>query len=107
MLFARDEQVSVMMRCGSMIENPILQDANDDQTGMPLSLEDLLADEQANMLSDYLSLSIVPLGEDTRISVTTTDTEPTIYSSILYGVPSLDLQMLVLDAQTINSDSDS
>lgn len=106
MLFARDEQVSVMMRYGSMIENPI-QDANDDQAGMPLSLEDLLADEQANMLSDYLSLSIMPLGEDTRISVTTTDTEPTTYSSILYGVASLDLQMLELDAQTIISDSDS
>lgn len=107
MLFARDEQVSVMMRYGSMIENPIPQDANDDQAGMPLSLEDLLADEQANMLSDYLSLSIMPLGEDTRISVTTTDAEPTTYSSILYGVASLDLQMLELDAQTIISDSDS
>jgi len=68
-----------------------------------LSLQDLLIDEKANVLSEYLSLSITNLGADTQVSVTTTDVVPTTYSSIFYGVSAMDLQSLVGDAQ-INND---
>ena len=85
-----------------MIENQTQQNANDTQEKETLSLEDLLVDEKANMLSEYLSLSITNLGEDTQVSVTTTDTEPVTYSSIFYGVASLNLQMLISDVQSDN-----
>ena len=65
-----------------------------------LSLQDLLIDEKANVLSEYLSLSITNLGPDTQVSVTTTDAMPTTYTSILYGVSAIDLQTLVGDGQS-------
>ena len=67
-----------------------------------LSLQDLLIDEKANVLSEYLSLSITNLGADTQVSVTTTDAVPTTYSSIFYGVSAVDLQSLVGDVHNNN-----
>ncbi|MCK5120779.1 MAG: type I secretion C-terminal target domain-containing protein [Methylococcales bacterium] len=60
-----------------------------------LNLQDLLVDEQTDVLSEYLSLSIESLGEDTKVSVTTVEDNPTTYSSILSGVAVVDLQYLV------------
>ena len=78
------------------------QDSHDDQGKESLSLQDLLIDEQANLLSEYLSLSITNLGTDTQVSVTTTDAVPTTYSSIFYGVSAMDLQSLVGNVQNTN-----
>ena len=51
-----------------------------------LNLQDLLIDEQTNVLSEYLSLSIENLGEDTKITFTTIEDHPITYSSTLSGV---------------------
>ena len=60
-----------------------------------LNLQDLLVDEQTDGLSDYLSLSIENLGEDTIVSVTTVEDNPITYSATLNGVSFTDLQYLV------------
>jgi len=59
-----------------------------------LNLHDLLVDDQADVLSEYLSLSIETLGEDTKVSVTTVEENPITYSSTLSGVSFTDLQYL-------------
>ncbi|MFA5984394.1 MAG: hypothetical protein WC782_10300 [Methylococcaceae bacterium] len=64
-----------------------------------LTLEDLLAAGKANSLTEYLVLSITSLGADTHVSVRTICAKPTIYSAIFYGVPTIDLQALVLGTQ--------
>lgn len=60
-----------------------------------LNLQDLLIDEQADELSEYLSLSIENLGENTKVSVTTVEDNPITYSSTLDGVSFADLQYLI------------
>ncbi|MCF6250594.1 MAG: type I secretion C-terminal target domain-containing protein [Methylococcaceae bacterium] len=60
-----------------------------------LNLQDLLIDEKADGLSEYLSLSIENLGENTRVSVTTVEDNPVTYSSTLNGVLFSDLQQLI------------
>lgn len=60
-----------------------------------LNLQDLLIDEQSDMLSEYLSLSIENLGADTKVSVTTVEDNPTTYSSTISGVSFTDLQYLI------------
>ena len=70
-----------------------------------LNLQDLLIDEQKDELSDYLSLSIESLGEDTRVSLTTVEDNPITYSSTLSGVSFTDLQYLV-DSGNIDSVSE-
>lgn len=60
-----------------------------------LNLQDLLLDEQANEISDYLSLNIENIGEDTRVSITTVEESPVTYSTTLCGVSLSDLQYLV------------
>lgn len=84
-----------------MIENQTQQytDAQEEET---LSLNDLLIDEKANILSEYLSLSITDLGEDTQVSVTTTGAEPATYTSVFYGVTSPDLHALIFDVHSDN-----
>lgn len=59
-----------------------------------LNLKDLLIDEKGDELSEYLSLSIENLGEDTRVTVTTVEECPTTYSSILSGESFINLQYL-------------
>ena len=51
-----------------------------------LNLQDLLIDEQAHVLSDYLSLSIENMGEDTKVTFTTIEDNPIKYSTTLSGV---------------------
>ena len=63
-----------------------------------LNLTDLLDDEKADELSDYLALSIENLGNDTKVSVTTIEDNPTTYSSTLNGVSFTDLQGLLDDS---------
>ena len=65
-----------------------------------LNLHDLLIDEQTDGLSDYVSLSIESLGEDTKVSVTTVEENPTTYSSTISGVSFTDLQYLVDSGNT-------
>lgn len=60
-----------------------------------LNLHDLLVDEKADELSKYLSLSIENLGDDTKITVTTVETTPVMYSTTLSGVSFSNLQSLV------------
>lgn len=75
-----------------------------DQDTESLNLQDLLADEKANNLSDYLSFSISSVGEDAKVSFTTTDAIPTTYSSILYGVSATEVHSLLADAQNLSLD---
>jgi hypothetical protein len=65
-----------------------------------LSLNDLLIDAETDALSDYLALSISRDGADARISVTTTDADPTTYSSVFAGIQEIDLQTLLANLQT-------
>ena len=60
-----------------------------------LNLHDLLIDEQADILTDYLSVSIENIGTDTKVSVTTVEDTPNTYSSTLSGVSFTDLQYLI------------
>lgn len=60
-----------------------------------LSLQDLLVDEKEDELSEYLSLSIENLGNDTLVTVTTVEDSPITYSTTLNGVSISSLQYLV------------
>ncbi len=64
-----------------------------------LSLHDLLIDAEADILSEYLALSISHDGIDARISVTTTGADPTTYSSVFSGIQEIDLQSLLANLQ--------
>lgn len=60
-----------------------------------LNLHDLLVDEKADELSEYLSLSIENLGEDTLVTVTTVENTPTTYSTTISGISISSLQYVV------------
>jgi len=60
-----------------------------------LNLQDLLVDESNDVLSEYLSVSIESLGDSTKVSVTTVEDQPAIYSATLVGVTVTDLQCLI------------
>jgi hypothetical protein len=76
------------------------QEAHSTQPQETLSLQDLLIDAESDALSDYLALSISLDGQDAKISVTTTDADPTTYSSVLSGIQEVDLQTLLASLQT-------
>lgn len=59
-----------------------------------LSLQDLLDDQQEDILSEYVSLSLTNQGENTQVSVTTVEDSPTTYLGTLWGVSLTDLQLL-------------
>jgi hypothetical protein len=80
------------------------QPDNTSQNAESLSLQDLLADEKANVLSDYLSVSISSVGADAKVSFTTTDAVPVTYSSILYGVSATERHSLLADTHNLSSD---
>ena len=63
-----------------------------------LDLFDLLDDEQADVLSEYLTVSITNDGENTKVTVTTTEEAPTAYSSVFLGVTAHSLQSLIPDS---------
>lgn len=68
-----------------------------------LNLQDLLVNQQGEGLSDYLSLSIENLGENTKVTVTTVEVNPITYSSTLCGVSFNDLQYLPgMDVDLVN-----
>jgi len=60
-----------------------------------LNLHDLLVDEKADELSEYLSLSIENLGDDTLVTVTTVESTPVTYSTTISGVSISNLQYMV------------
>lgn len=60
-----------------------------------LSLQDLLVDEGNDAFSEYVSISIEPLTEGTKVSVTTVEEQPAIYTATLTGVTLTDLHCLV------------
>lgn len=62
-----------------------------------LSLEDLLTTEQSDELTEYLALSITPIGTDTQVSITTVDVHPITYSMILHGISAADFPALMGD----------
>lgn len=62
-----------------------------------LNLHDLLTDEHSDVLSEYLTVSVTNDGQDTRLTVATTEESPTAYSSVFYGVAADDLQTLLID----------
>jgi len=64
-----------------------------------LDLQDLLIDEQTDVLTEYLSLSIENIGSDTKVSVTTVEDIPTTYSSMLSGVSVTDLNDLMAGSE--------
>ena len=67
----------------------------DDKSGNTLNLQDLLVDDDADLLSDYLSVSIESLTEGTKVSVTTVEDTPTIYTATLSSVSVTDLHYLI------------
>ncbi len=76
-----------------------MNDETENKQEEVLNLHDLLVDSQTDELSDYLSLSIENLGNDTKVSVTTVEDTPTTYSSTISGISFTDLQYLI-DANT-------
>jgi hypothetical protein len=60
-----------------------------------LNLQDLLSDEKTDELSEYLSLSFENMGEDTKVSVTTVEDNPTTYSATFNGVTFTDFKYLL------------
>ncbi|GEM_PF-3070139 len=73
----------------------MLNEKADEEQQDTLNLQDLLVDEKTDVLSEYLSLSIENIGQDTKVSVTTVEDSPITYSSTLTGVSFSDLQYLV------------
>ena len=73
-----------------MMSNEI---TNDEQE--TLGLQDLLEDGTNDVLSDYLSISLEPVSEGTKVSVTTVEDQPAVYSSTLVGVTLTDLNCLI------------
>ena len=66
---------------------------------LTLNLQDLLLDEQTDVLTEYLSLSIENIGSDTKVSITTVEDIPITYSSMLSGVSVTDLNDLMAGSE--------
>lgn len=73
--------------------------------GEALNLQDLLADLDANNLSDYLTISISSDGQNTKISVATVADNPDVYTSILHGIATTDLGTLLGNGMAATDDS--
>ena len=58
----------------------------DDNSDKALSLQDLLVDDNVGILSEYLSVSLENVTKGTKISVTTVEDTPTIYTTTLSSV---------------------
>ena len=68
---------------------------------LALALEDLLLPQSENGLSDYLALSLSDCGDHTKVSITTTDSEPLSYSAFIHIHTPLDLKSVVFVAQPL------
>jgi len=55
-------------------------------------------DLQAESPGDYLTLSVRSDGNDTTVSIATTDNPPQIFTEVLQGIVASNLQMLLYDA---------
>jgi hypothetical protein len=77
-----------------MIENSTQHHLNDRPYRTTLSLHDFSYAGKHAIVSDYLSLSFSWQGDDTKISITTTDTYPVTYSAVLSATNPVDLQSL-------------
>jgi len=71
-----------------------IEKEGDEEEGC-LNLNDLLIDDQADLLSEYLSVSIENLGEGTKVSVTTVESNPITYSSTLTALSLTDFHSLI------------
>ena len=71
-----------------------------------LDFYDLLVDESADELSEYLSISVSSDGQTTKVSVATIEDAPSIYTATLDGIAAPDLKSILLDTHldtTINT----
>lgn len=69
---------------------------NQESVQNTLSFNDLLQDDSQNLLSDYLRVSISNDGENARVTVSTINEHPVVYSAVFYGSKATDLsEMLV------------
>ncbi|WP_374090854.1 hypothetical protein [Methylomicrobium lacus] len=55
-------------------------------------------DLQPEHLGDYLTLSVRSDGNDTTVSIATTDNPPQIFTAVLQGIVASNFQMLLYDA---------
>lgn len=67
----------------------------DGESSNSLNLNDLLVDDGADLLSEYLSVSLESLAEGTKVSVTTVEDTPTVYTTTLSSVSVTDLHYLI------------
>lgn len=72
----------------------------------PLDLNDLLLDDSNDILSDYLRVSVSNNGEGARVTVSTIDDSPVVYSSVLYGSNAKDLSEILADYERFFDGSD-
>ena len=66
---------------------------------LPLRIIPHRLDGRIDALSDYLALSISRDDTAARINVTTTDADPTTYSSVFSGIQEIDLQILLANLE--------
>jgi hypothetical protein len=67
-----------------------------------LTLQDFLEARYENSLSKYLSLSVKYLDRDIHISITTTDNEPSTYSTHIPTTVAFDQSALIFELQPKN-----
>jgi hypothetical protein len=70
-----------------------------------LAVQDLLVDEGADVINQYLSLSITNDGQNTVLSATTVQGEPVVYTTTFYGMTAENLQSLLNLGGLESSDS--
>jgi len=63
-----------------------------------IDIRDLLNNALAEHLGDYLTLSVRSDGNDTTVSIATTDNPPQIFTAVLQGIVASNFQMLLYDA---------
>lgn len=83
------EFITLALIKGSMMKSK----TNNEQDS--LDLQDLLVDGSTDVLSDYLSISLEPLSDGTKVNVTTVEDQPATYSSTLTGVTLINLDCLI------------
>lgn len=72
-----------------------------------LSFSDLLVDDSNDLLSDYLRVSISNDGQNARITVSTVDEHPVMYSQVFYGSKATDLSEMLSDYDSLAHDHES
>lgn len=77
----------------------------DKDSSKSLNLNDLLKDDSNDVLSDYLRVSVTNDGEGARVTVSTIDDSPVVYSSVLYGSTATDLSEILANFECFHDDS--